>query len=76
MDNPSAADGRRGQTTEGLSNERKESDGCRSDKNCDVLVMRFMKNSIVDNPIIVSTFMCIKKSLAKRKRERERESES
>ena len=75
VDNPSAADGRHGQIIEGSSNERKESDGCRSDKNCDVLVMRFMKNSIVDNPIIVSTFMCIKKSLAKRERKRERERE-
>jgi hypothetical protein len=68
MDNPSSADGRRGQTTDGLSNESKskESDGSRGNRNCDLLVMRFMKNSIVDNPIIVSTDSC-----SRRMRERE-----
>ena len=39
------------QTAEGSSNEKKESDSCRGDG---VLVMKFLKNSIVDNPIIVS----------------------
>ena len=39
--------------SEGSSKERKESDGCH-DHSCDVLVMKFVKNSIVDNPIIVS----------------------
>ena len=58
MDNPSATDGRRGQTADGSSNESKEPDGSRGDRNCDVLVMRFMKNSIVDNPVIVSIRTC------------------
>ena len=54
-DNPSAADGRRGQGAKESSNESKEPDGCRGSRSSDVLVMRFMKNSIVDNPVIVST---------------------
>ena len=43
VDNPSSTD------------ENKGHDGGHSDRNCYLLVMRFMKNSIVDNPIIVST---------------------
>ena len=57
MDTSSSADGRRGQTVNGSSNESREPDGSRGNRKCDLLVMRFMKNSIVDNPIIVSTFL-------------------
>ena len=66
-DTSSSTDGKRGQ--DGSSNESRESDGSRGDRKCDLLVMRFMKNSIVDNPIIVSTHV------RRERRERGREME-
>ena len=56
----SDTDRRRSQNVGGPSNEKKETDGFRGrGDSCDVLVMKFLKNSIVDNPIIVSVCVCV-----------------